>query len=121
VALTLIFALLIAVIAAFVPLTEIAELVNIGTLFAFVITNIGVIVLRRTRPDLERGFRVPLVPIVPLIGAGLAIFLMKYLEAATWLRFAGWLALGVAIYFAYGIRHSRLRRGEVHNPEADLG
>jgi basic amino acid/polyamine antiporter, APA family len=114
------FGILIAVIAAFVPLEEIAKLVNIGTLFAFVITNIGVIVLRRTRPDLERGFRVPLVPIVPLIGAGLAIFLMKYLEAATWLRFAGWLALGVVIYFAYGIRHSRLRRGEVHNPEADL-
>jgi APA family basic amino acid/polyamine antiporter len=115
------FGILIAVIAAFVPLEEIAKLVNIGTLFAFVITNIGVIVLRRTRPDLERGFRVPLVPIVPLIGAGLAIFLMKYLEAATWLRFAGWLALGVVIYFVYGIRHSRLRRGEVHNPEADLG
>src|SRR5215204_7725513 len=69
-------------------LTEIVELVNIRTLFAFIITNIGVIVLRRTRPDLERSFRVPLVPWFPLIGAALAIFLMKYLEAATWLRFA---------------------------------
>ena len=74
------FGILIAVLAAFVPLEEIAKLVNIGTLFAFVITNIGVIVLRRTRPDLERGFRVPLVPLFPIIGAGLAIFLMKYLE-----------------------------------------
>ena len=58
-------------IAAFVPLEEIVELVNIGTLFAFVIINIGVIVLRRTRPDLERGFRVPFVPLFPIIGAGL--------------------------------------------------
>ena len=64
------FGILIAVLAAFVPLEEIVKLVNIGTLFAFVIANIGVIVLRRTRPDLERGFRVPLVPLFPIIGAG---------------------------------------------------
>jgi APA family basic amino acid/polyamine antiporter len=115
------FALLAAVIAALVPLAEIAKLVNIGTLFAFVITNIGVIVLRRTRPDLERGFKVPFSPLFPLIGAGLAIFLMKYLEATTWLRFGVWLALGLIIYFVYGRSHSRLRRGEVANPEADLG
>jgi APA family basic amino acid/polyamine antiporter len=114
------FGILIAALAAFVPLDEIAKLVNIGTLFAFVITNIGVIVLRRTRPDLERGFRVPLVPLFPIIGAGLAIFLMKYLEAATWLRFGAWLVIGIAIYFLYGIRHSRLRQGDVINPEADL-
>jgi basic amino acid/polyamine antiporter, APA family len=114
------FGLLIAVIAAFVPLEEIAKLVNIGTLFAFVITNIGVIVLRRTRPDLERGFRVPFVPVFPLIGAALAIFLMKYLERDTWIRFGVWLAIGFAIYFVYGRRHSLLRRGEVINPEARL-
>jgi basic amino acid/polyamine antiporter, APA family len=114
------FGILIAILAAFVPLEEIAKLVNIGTLFAFVITNIGVIVLRRTRPDLERGFRVPFVPLFPIIGAALAIFLMKYLERATWIRFAGWLILGLIIYFVYGIRHSRLRKGEVINPEAQL-
>jgi APA family basic amino acid/polyamine antiporter len=114
------FGLLIAVLAAFVPLDEIAKLVNIGTLFAFVVTNIGVIVLRRTRPDLERGFRVPFVPVFPIIGALLAIFLMKYLEQATWIRFGAWLAIGLVIYFAYGIRHSRLRQGEVINPEAAL-
>jgi APA family basic amino acid/polyamine antiporter len=114
------FGILIALLAAFVPLTEIAKLVNIGTLFAFVITNIGVIVLRRTRPDLERGFRVPLVPLFPIIGAALAIFLMKYLERDTWIRFGVWLVIGIAIYFLYGIRHSRLRRGEVTNPEAAL-
>jgi APA family basic amino acid/polyamine antiporter len=114
------FAVLAGVIAALVPLAEIAKLVNIGTLFAFIITNIGVIVLRRTRPDLERSFKVPLVPLFPLIGAGLAIFLMKYLEGTTWLRFGVWLVLGIIIYFIYGRSHSRLRRGEVINPEADL-
>jgi len=109
------------VLAAFVPLEEIAKLVNIGTLFAFVITNIGVIVLRRTRPDLERGFRVPFVPLFPLIGAVLAIFLMKYLERDTWIRFGVWLAIGFAIYFLYGRRHSLLQRGRVSNPESELG
>jgi APA family basic amino acid/polyamine antiporter len=114
------FGILIAAIAAFVPLEEIAKLVNIGTLFAFVITNVGVIVLRRTRPDLERGFRVPFVPLFPIIGAVLALFLMKYLERDTWIRFGVWLAIGFAIYFLYGRRHSLLRRGQVHNPDADL-
>src|SRR4051794_1381905 len=98
---TLLFMVLSSVIAAFVPLNEIAKLVNIGTLFAFVITDIGVIVLRRTDPDLERTFRVPFVPVFPLIGAALAIFLMTYLEALTWLRFGIWLAIGFLIYFAY--------------------
>jgi APA family basic amino acid/polyamine antiporter len=76
--LTAMFGCAIALLAAFVPLAEIAKLVNIGTLFAFVLVNIGVIVLRRTKPELERGFRVPLVPVVPLIGAALCIFLMTY-------------------------------------------
>ncbi|MEA2311015.1 MAG: basic amino acid/polyamine antiporter, family, partial [Solirubrobacteraceae bacterium] len=71
-------------------------------------------------PDLERGFRVPFVPVFPIIGALLAIFLMKYLEQATWIRFGAWLVIGLVIYFAYGIRHSRLRQGEVINPEAAL-
>ena len=109
---TVIFGLLIAALAALVPLTKIAELVNIGTLFAFLIVNIGVIILRRTRPDLERGFRVPLVPIFPLIGAALCIYLMTQLPGDTWLRSLGWLALGLLIYLLYGRRHSLLRRGE---------
>ena len=70
---------LVAVLAALVPLSEIAKLVNIGTLFAFLLVNIGVMVLRRTRPDIERGFRVPFVPVCPLIGAALCIYLMKKL------------------------------------------
>jgi basic amino acid/polyamine antiporter, APA family len=118
---TLLFMVLSSVVAALVPLEEIAKLVNIGTLFAFIITNFGVIVLRRTSPELERTFRVPFVPWFPLIGAALALFLMKYLERATWIRFGLWLLLGLIIYFAYGRTHSRLRRGEVANPEAELG
>ena len=109
---TAIFGILIAVLAATVPLEIIFELVNIGTLFAFVIVNIGVIVLRRTRPDLERGFRVPGVPVVPIIGALLCFYLMKQLTVQTWLRFIIWLLVGLVIYFLYGRRHSRLQHGE---------
>ena len=114
------FGVLIALVAAFIPLTEIVKLVNIGTLFAFIVVNIGVIILRRTKPDLKRGYRVPFVPVFPIIGVLLCCYLMRYLEGATWLRFVGWLALGLVVYFLYGIRHSRLRRGEVVNPEAEL-
>jgi APA family basic amino acid/polyamine antiporter len=109
IAVTVVFAALIAVIAAFVPLTTIAELVNIGTLFAFVLVNIGVIILRRTRPDLERGFRVPLVPLFPIIGICLCVYLMVDLPGDTWLRFVGWMALGLIVYFLYSRHHSRLR------------
>src|SRR5688572_16719904 len=109
--LTLVFAVPAAALAAFVPLTDIAELVNIGTLFAFFIVNIAVIWLRRTKPDMERGFRVPGVPVVPLIGAALCVYLMAKLPATTWWRFGAWLALGMVIYAIYGYRNSRLRAG----------
>src|SRR5918999_3425004 len=109
-----------AALAAVVPLSEIVQLVNIGTLFAFFVVNIGVIILRRTRPDLERGYRVPFVPVFPIIGAVLCVYLMVDLPGATWVRFLIWMALGLLIYFVYGIRNSRLRRGEVINPEAEL-
>jgi uncharacterized membrane protein YfcA len=82
--------------------------------------NIGVIILRRTRPDLERGYRVPFVPVVPIIGTLLCIYLMVDLPGATWARFVIWMAIGLVIYFLYGRRNSRLRRGEVTNPEAEL-
>jgi basic amino acid/polyamine antiporter, APA family len=110
---TAVFAVAIALLAALVPLTVIFELVNIGTLFAFVLVNIGVIVLRRTRPDMERSFRVPFVPVVPIIGALLCVYLMAQLPLETWLRFVGWLVVGLVLYFAYGKRHSRLQHGEV--------
>jgi C-terminus of AA_permease len=101
---------LIAVLAALVPLSKIVELVNIGTLFAFVLVNIGVIILRRTRPDMPRPYRVPLSPWFPLLGVAFAVYLMKDLPLATWIRFVLWLAVGILIYALYGYRNSRLRR-----------
>jgi basic amino acid/polyamine antiporter, APA family len=119
---TAVFGILVAIIAAFVPLTEIAKLVNIGTLFAFLIVNIGVIVLRRTSPDMERSFRVPLVPLFPIVGGALCIYLMTKLEGVTWLRFFGWLAAGLVIYFIYGRTHSRLQRGDTTpRPAPEVG
>ena len=84
------------------------------------LVNIGVIILRRTRPDLKRGFRVPFVPVFPIIGVILCCYLMATSTRETWLRFVVWLAIGIVIYFVYGRRHSRLRQGEVVNPEAEL-
>ena len=110
VCITLAFGLMAAAFAAFIPLSELAELVNIGTLFAFLLVNLGVIVLRRTKPDLDRPFRVPLVPVVPLIGAALCIYLMTQLSGATWWRFGIWLVIGLVIYFAYSRTHSTLQR-----------
>jgi APA family basic amino acid/polyamine antiporter len=108
IALTAGFALFIAVIAAVVPLKEIAELVNIGTLFAFVLVNIGVIVLRRTRPDLPRSYRVPFNPWFPLIGIAFAVYLMVDLPVSTWIRFVVWLLVGLVIYAVYGFRRSKV-------------
>jgi APA family basic amino acid/polyamine antiporter len=110
--LTAVFAIPIAVLAAFVPLAEIAELVNIGTLAAFFVVNIAVIWLRRTKPDMDRGFRVPLVPVFPIIGAALCVYLMTKLPLETWVRFIGWLVLGMLIYVFFGYRNSRLRNEE---------
>jgi APA family basic amino acid/polyamine antiporter len=107
--LTLVFGAFIAVLAAVVPLSEIAKLVNIGTLFAFLLVNIGVIVLRRTDPDLQRGFRTPFVPVFPIIGALLCVWLMTKQDAITWVRFGGWMLVGLLIYAAYGYRKSQLR------------
>jgi basic amino acid/polyamine antiporter, APA family len=107
---TLVFAIPIALIAALLPLSEIAELVNIGTLFAFLIVNLAVIWLRRTKPNMERGFRVPFVPVFPLIGAALCVYLMTKLPLETWIRFIVWLVIGLVVYAAYGYRHSLLRR-----------
>jgi APA family basic amino acid/polyamine antiporter len=98
----------VAVIAALVPLTELASLVNIGTLFAFVLVAIGVLVLRRTRPDLPRAFRVPGVPWLPILSVLASGYLMLNLSAVTWERFAIWMLIGLVFYAIYGRRRSRL-------------
>jgi APA family basic amino acid/polyamine antiporter len=109
--LTIGFGIIMSVLAALVPLDELVKLVNIGTLFAFLLVSVGVIVLRRTRPDMPRSFRVPWVPVVPGIGIILLLYLMIDLPAFTWWRFGVWLAIGMLIYVLYGYRNSRLRRG----------
>ena len=107
---TVIVAVLIAVAATAFPMSKLEEMVNVGTLFAFVLVSAGVIVLRRTRPDLERGFSAPFVPALPILSIAACLWLMLNLTALTWIRFVVWMALGVAIYALYGRRHSVLGR-----------
>jgi APA family basic amino acid/polyamine antiporter len=109
----------VAVISTFVPLSELAELVNIGTLFAFILVAIGVMVLRRKRPDLKRAFRCPGVPLVPILAILTSFYLMLNLPAATWIRFVVWMVIGLAIYFLYGAPHSRLSTDPNYSLEAD--
>jgi APA family basic amino acid/polyamine antiporter len=109
----------VALISTFVPLTELAELVNIGTLFAFVLVAIGVLVLRRKRPDLHRAFRVPGVPVIPILAVLCSVYLMLNLPAATWVRFLIWMVIGFVVYFAYGARNSRLVTDPNYSREAD--
>ncbi|MEW2382682.1 amino acid permease [Micromonospora sp. NPDC047707] len=113
---TVIVGLLVAVLAGFVPLEELAELVNIGTLFAFVLVAAAVILLRRTRPDLPRGFRVPWGPVIPVLAIVACVVLMLFLTVETWLRFVAWMVLGLFVYFLYSRRNSRLARGAQDGP-----
>jgi basic amino acid/polyamine antiporter, APA family len=99
---------IVAVVAGFTPIGVLEEMVNIGTLSAFVLVSIGVIVLRRKRPDLPRSFRVPLNPWLPALSALVCIYLMLNLTVETWLRFLVWLVAGFIIYFAYSRQRSRL-------------
>jgi APA family basic amino acid/polyamine antiporter len=101
-----------ALLAFWLPLTALAELVNIGTLAAFVLVSIGVIILRRTRPDLPRAFKVPGYPVVPILSALACFFLMGFLTAGTWIRFFIWMAIGLVFYFGYSRTHSRLAQRE---------
>jgi APA family basic amino acid/polyamine antiporter len=107
---TLITCVTVAALAGFVPLSELSELTSIGTLFAFVVVSIGVIILRRTRPDLPRSFRTPGVPWLPAVSVAASVWLALNLPVQTWIRFVVWMAVGLAVYFLYSSRHSRLRR-----------
>jgi APA family basic amino acid/polyamine antiporter len=107
---TIVTGIVVALGAAFAPIGVVLELTNIGTLFAFVLVALGIIVLRRTDPDRPRPFRTPWVPVLPLISVAFCVYLMVNLPLLTWLRFGLWMAIGAVIYFMYGIRHSRVRR-----------
>ena len=108
---TIVTGVVVALAAGLTPIATLGSLVSIGTLMAFVIVSIGVIVLRRTRPDLPRPFRMPMVPFLPILSAFVAFVLMLGLPRATWERLVIWMVLGVAIYFLYGYRRSHLRQG----------
>ena len=106
---TLITGAIVMLASGFTAIDVLGELVSIGTLFAFVIVSIGVIVLRKTRPDLPRPFKTPFVPALPIASAVVSTALMAALPASTWERLIIWMAIGLVIYFAYGRSHSKLR------------
>jgi APA family basic amino acid/polyamine antiporter len=107
---TLVTGLFVGSLAAFLPISVLLLLVNMGTLFAFVIVCAAVLIMRRTHPDAERPFRVPLVPLVPILGIASCLLLMFSLPSENWLRLFVWLAIGLVIYVSYGRKHSTLRR-----------
>lgn len=96
-----------AALAGVFPIGEIAEMINIGVLMAFVLVSAAVIVLRRTKPDLKRTFRCPAVPLVPALSIAFAIWLMAYLRWETWVRMGAWLVIGLLVYGLYGYRNTR--------------
>ena len=105
---TVVVGLFIAVLAALVPLGSLADATSIGTLFAFGLVNVAVIILRRTEPDRPRSFRVPFSPVTPLLGLAFCLYMMLGLGLDTWIAFLAWMALGFVIYFTYSIHNSHL-------------
>jgi basic amino acid/polyamine antiporter, APA family len=106
----ILFAVLVSLFAAFVPVHIVGEMCSIGTLFAFVLVSAGVLVLRKTQPNAPRAFRTPWVPVVPILGIVVCLYLMYALPTDTWIRLIAWMALGFVIYFAYGMRKSKLNK-----------
>jgi APA family basic amino acid/polyamine antiporter len=97
-------------IGALVPLNVLAELINIGTLAAFSMVSIAVLVLRKTHPELPRAFRCPGVPVVPILAVASCLFLMLNLQGVTWAAFGIWLLIGMVVYFGYSRRNSKLAK-----------
>ena len=105
---TIVTGIAVSIAAGFTGIATLGNLVSIGTLLAFIIVSIGIIFLRRTRPDLERPFKVPFVPFLPASAAIVSLILMASLPWTTWERLIVWMVIGIAVYFAYGARHSHL-------------
>lgn len=108
----------VAIFAGVIPLNKLAHLTNIGTLFAFTIVAIGILILRKTEPNLKRNFMVPFVPVIPLLAVAFCMYLALQLPATTWLSFGGWLAIGLVIYFLYGRKHSKLNEANAEQKQA---
>ena len=105
------------VLSGILPINKLGELVSIGTLLAFVIVCVSVVVLRKKRPELRRPFKTPFSPVIPVLGAVACAAQMAALPLDTWLRLIIWMAIGFGVYFAYGVRHSRLRNPDQKLPE----
>jgi APA family basic amino acid/polyamine antiporter len=117
---TIVTGILVGGVAMISDIGSLADLTNIGTLFAFILVCLGVVILRRTDPNRPRPFRVPLVPFFPIVGVIFCMALMLSLPVLTWIRFFVWLAIGLVIYFLYSVRHSRLRQGLDEGPTEDI-
>lgn len=107
---TILIGVFVAVLTGFLPIDALLHLTNIGTLFAFLVVCVAVLIMRRTNPDAERPFRAPFYPVVPILGILACLLLMLSLPVENWYRLFGWLAVGLVIYFSYGYSHSRLRQ-----------
>jgi APA family basic amino acid/polyamine antiporter len=114
----LIFMIFVSLFSGFLPISSLGHMTSIGTLLAFVIVCAGVIVMRRTRPDIPRPYRTPFVPLFPILGILVCLAMMASLDGLTWIRLVLWLAIGLLIYFGYGRRHSFLARDQAAKPAA---
>lgn len=110
----LIFLVFVSLFAAFVPARIVGEMTSIGTLFAFILVCVGVMVMRKKMPDAPRAFKTPLVPLVPILGIFTCLFMMVFLPLDTWIRLIAWMIIGLDIYLFYGIKHSNLSAGDVN-------
>jgi APA family basic amino acid/polyamine antiporter len=117
---TILTGVVVGVCAMFTSIDEMVDLTNIGTLFAFMLVCVGILVLRKREPERERAFRAPWVPFVPVAGVLACAYLMLGLPRITWIRFGLWLSVGLVIYFAYGRRRSTLEKSMVARSRATL-
>jgi APA family basic amino acid/polyamine antiporter len=104
----LIFMIFVSLFSGFLPISKLGEMTSIGTLLAFVIVCIGIIIMRKTNPNAPRPYRTPLVPLVPILGVLVCFAMMASLDLLTWIRLVVWLAIGLTIYFLYSRHHSHL-------------
>jgi APA family basic amino acid/polyamine antiporter len=109
----MLFMLVVSIFAAFVPARVVGEMTSIGTLFAFILVCLGVIVMRRNMPDAPRAFRTPLVPLVPILGVATCLFMMVFLPLDTWIRLIVWMMIGFDVYLFYGMKNGKLNGGNL--------